>query len=118
MSKKEIKNEWQNSKKQLRQIYIENKQMHVQIKSKNSVQSEQQLHSHHSNNDHNRQQHSEHNDDLFGSLDKYLIKYCWSVKLNNRFKKRPKPFTRPRFKQSINLLGTGLRYLNFFYTRK
>ena len=49
-------------------------------------------------------------DEYFGQVDPYLIDYCWVIKFNNVFKAKPKPFTRPRFKQTFDLIGPGLRY--------
>ena len=56
------------------------------------------------------QHHPLNKEDLIGTLDKNLIPFCWSVKLNHKFSKKPKPFTRPRFKQTFNFIGVGLRY--------
>jgi hypothetical protein len=72
-----------------------------------------QHHAHHHQVKHHMNASAPHTDhlkeDLVGAMDKQLLPYCWSLRLNHRFKKRPKPFTRPRFKQSIHFLGMGLR---------
>lgn len=51
-----------------------------------------------------------HNEsEITGDVDLDLIDYCWAMKFNEKFKQKPKPFTMPRLKQTINFIGTGLR---------
>lgn len=44
-----------------------------------------------------------------GSVDIYLKKYAWTIRLDHTFKLKPKPFTRPRIKQIFGFLPAAFR---------
>ena len=44
-----------------------------------------------------------------GAVDDYLLAYTWSIGFNHSFKHSPKPFTKPRLKQTLKFLGTATR---------
>jgi len=48
-------------------------------------------------------------EEYHGDVEADLIDYCWMIKFNNVFKTKPKPFTLPRFRQTFELIGPGLR---------
>ncbi len=48
-----------------------------------------------------------------GAMNQDLIDFSWSINLNHSFKHTPKPFTRPRFKQTMGFIGTAYRCRKF-----